>query len=312
MTDAVSHAHDHHHHLTLFEKLSVWAGWFAAGAIFHTLGWMAMAPHDPLGAVSLLARSNPTAMLLQAGGLAVVAAVVAVVLSGRKIANAGPFAAALGLVVVSLRAETAEYLLLLSAQSAPTALRTLAVSLAFESLAWFLVILATFGASGLVMRWCFGSSPDPNVEGAPSSVRSGLLHMSATAAIALLAYTVLSTGAEKRAIQHGQVCFVTAASFWIGCYFAHRFVHVRGIFWTLLSVPLAAFVAYMVAGFRGVDPGLPSGIPSASILRALPIQFVALGSAGLIMAYGSMLRHRDVGHEDDHAGPSASVGQDPR
>jgi ABC-type amino acid transport system permease subunit len=120
----------------------------------------------------------------------------------------------------------------------------------------------------------------------------------ATAA-SLFAFNILTTGLDRRAIQHGQVCFVVAASVWLGCFLAHRMVAVRSVLWSILSVSLLAVVGYLWAGARSPDPNLPPSVPTSHFLRVLPIQFIAVGAAAAIAAYWSMLRHRAIHSVDD-------------
>lgn len=293
MTHAATPTMPHHAHLTLLDKFAVWAGWGVAGTMFHTIGWMALAPSDPLGAVSLLARGGMWAMLLQAAGLAAVTAAIAAVLSGRQLAYAGPFAAALGLGVVALRGETAEYLLLAATGSSESPAKAIAAKLALESVGWLFVILVALAVSGIVTRWCFGRPHDTQHEltPAPRAIDGLYFTLIATAA-SLFAFNILTTGLDRRAIQHGQVCFVVAASVWLGCFLAHRMVAVRSILWSIFSVTLLAVVGYLWAGARSPDPSLPPSVPTSHFLRVLPIQFIAVGAAAAIAAYWSMLRHR--------------------
>mgnify|MGYP001560740759 CR=1 FL=1 len=129
------------------------------------------AANDPLGAVSLLAYGPGApgwAMLLQAARVAAVTAAIAAVLSGRQLAYAGPFAAALGLAVVALRGETAEYLLLSAAGSGESPAKAIAAKLALESVGWLFVILVALAVSGIVTRWCFGRPHDTQHERTPA------------------------------------------------------------------------------------------------------------------------------------------------
>lgn len=306
MTHAASPALSDPAHLTLLDKLAVWAGWAIAGAMFHTLGWMALAPSDPLGAVSLLARGGMGAMLLQAAGLAAVTAAIAAVLSGRQLAYAGPFAAALGLAVVALRGETAEYLLLSTVGSGESPAKAIAAKLApklaLESVGWLFVILIALAVSGIVTRWCFGRPHDTQHERTPKPrAIDGLYFTLIATAASLFAFNILTTGLDRRAIQHGQVCFVVAASVWLGCFLAHRMVAVRSVLWSILSVTLLAVVGYLWAGVRSPNPDLPPSVPTSHFLRVLPIQFIAVGAAAAIAAYWSMLRHRAIYSKDDEA-----------
>jgi len=289
-------------HLSLLDKLAVWSGWAVAGAMFYTLGWMALAPSDPLGAVSLFARGHAWPVLFQAAGLAAVAAAVATILSGRQLACAGPFAAALGLAVVSLRGETAESVLLSATGAGAPSAKAIAPGFALESLGWLFVILVAFAVSGVVARWCFGRASHALHESAAPARATDGPYFSVIAAVAsLLAFDILTTGLDRRAIQHGQVCFVVAASVWLGCFLAHRMITVRSVLWSILSVAILAIGGYLWAGAHSASPSLPPGVPASHFLRVLPIQFIAVGAAAAVAAHWSMLRRRAMYAADDEA-----------
>ncbi len=69
---------------TLTDRLAALIAWGVGAALFLTLGWVAMQPDDPLGAVSVLSRRGAVLMILQAGVLAAVAAAVATAVAGRS------------------------------------------------------------------------------------------------------------------------------------------------------------------------------------------------------------------------------------
>ena len=49
--------------LNTVDKTMTAASWVATGALFLTVGWIAMAPDDPQGVVSMFARRGSLAML---------------------------------------------------------------------------------------------------------------------------------------------------------------------------------------------------------------------------------------------------------
>ena len=110
----------HRPHRTLLDKTVTLGSWVLAGAIFLSVGWLAMKPEDPLGAVTVLTRDGGLLVLLQAGALAGVAAAIATVIAGRYLADVGTFAAAVGLAAVSLRGGTAGTLLVHFADTTPS------------------------------------------------------------------------------------------------------------------------------------------------------------------------------------------------
>lgn len=285
-------------HLTLFDKLSLWASWAVAAGIFMTLGWIAMAPDDPYGAVSLLMRGRAAGMWLQAAGLALVTSVIATVLVGRILPFAGPFAAAFGLAVVSLRGGTSESLLL-AARTTAGGTKSMAVQMALEGLAWMAVLALSVIVGEATAKWCLpriGPQQNSLVPGRP---KPAYVFPLAAVAIAMLTFNILGAGMQSREIRHTQVCFVVGASVWIGCYVAFRFVPTLTILWYFATAALLTLVGYSWAALQTDSPNLPLSVPPSIFLRVLPIQFAAVGTAGSIAAYWSNLHHQGSYSADD-------------
>ena len=290
------------------DRAATFASCALAGGLFLTVGWFAMEPDDPLGAVSFLTRSGRAMMLIQAAALCGVTGALATLLASRRLADIGTFAAALGLALVSLRGATAEYLLVQNAEVSSTFERGLALKFALEAVTWFIVVIVAVGVSALVMRWCFGR-PDDGLPAPPARVMAGydiprlsarcfgirlnqqtikadgIRHTLIAVGVGLAGMTALSTGLSHRSIQHGQVCFVIAAAVFIGTYAACRLVPVRSALWSIISVGLLALVGYLWAAVRPAVAGLPPTIPSSHFMRALPIQFISVGTAAALAAF---------------------------
>lgn len=281
--------------LTLIDKSITLGAWLLAGLLFMTVGWMAMAPDDPGGAVSVLTRVGSSGMLLQAAALAGVAAAVATIMAGRRVPQAGTFAAAIGLAVVSLRGSTATQLLLSCADVPGMSQRLLALKLAGETIVWFLVVLVAMFVSVQVGRWYFSTDkPAPITMVGTATRREGLRHTFTTCLIGLLSMSLLSAGLNERSIQHGQVCFVIALSVAVGVYVAFRRGPVDSPLWPILAVPAIAVLGYLWAAVRPLSVGLPPNLPSSHFLRALPIQYVSVGTASALVTYW-YARRRGIG-----------------
>ena len=326
--------------LSLLEKAITLASWGLAGAIFLTIGWFALEPDDPLGAVSLLMRHGAIMMLLQAGALAAAAAAVVTAMAGRSLAEVGTFAVAVGLAAVSLRGGTAGVLLIHYVETSPSFERILALNLALESIAWFAVIAVAIAVSACVARWCFakdhcGEEPPDDPRGiavrtmaggdAPgvgvrflgaspqqqTLLTDGIKHILVATATGLLTMSVLSAGLSTRSVQHGQACFMVAASVCIACYVAYRFVPVRSPLWSILAVPLIALVGYLWASVRPNEVGLPPSFPPSHFLRILPIQFISVGTAAAVMMFWYLYdpeHHADTRRSPQPAKPSTRRG----
>jgi hypothetical protein len=307
---------EHGRHLTFLDKTATWVSWALAGAIFLTVGWLAMAPDDPLGAVSVLTRHGAWMMLLQAAGLAAVTAALAAVIAGRRLPEVGTLAAALGLAAVSLRGATAGSLLIEWAEVAPVSQSSLPLQLALEAIAWFTIIFLARGFSIGVGQWCFGDrSCGTALEQwarPKDSMADGLKHTFLAGGAALLTFKILSAGLSTRSVQHGQACFVVAASVCIGLYLAYWVVPVRSAVWSILSVPLLAVGGYVWARFGPAPGGLPASVPASHFLRVLPIQYISVGTAAAVAMFWYLvhpeLRSANPSHfSSPHASPEGST-----
>ena len=307
---------EHGHHLSLLDKAATWVSWALAGAIFLTVGWLAMAPDDPLGAVSVLTRHGAWMMLLQAAGLAAVTAALAAVIAGRRLPEVGTLAAALGLAAVSLRGATAGALLIEWADVAPVSQSGLPLQLALEAIAWFAIIFLARGFSIGVGQWCFGDrlcgTALEQWARPKDSMADGLKHTLLAGGAALLTFKILSAGLSTRSVQHGQACFVVAASVCIALYLASWVVPVRSAVWSILSVPLLAVGGYVWARFGPAPGGLPASVPASPFLRVLPIQYISVGTAAAVAMFWYLvhpeLRSANPSHlSSPHASPEGST-----
>jgi len=306
---------EHGRHLSLLDRAATWVSWALAGAIFLTVGWLAMAPDDPLGALSVLTRHGAWMMLLQAAGLAAVTAALAAVIAGRRLPEVGTFAAALGLAAVALRGATAGSLLIEWADVAPVSQSSLPLKLALEAIAWFAIIFLARGFSIAVGKWCFGDRGDRSAgvwHGPKDSLADGLKHTLLAGGAALLTFKILSAGLSTRSVQHGQACFVVAASVCIALYLASWVVPVRSAVWSILSVPLLAVGGYVWARFGPAPGWLPASVPASPFLRVLPIQYISVGTAAAIAMFWYLvhpeLRSANPSHfASPHASPEGSA-----
>lgn len=280
-------------HPTLLEKLSAWSSWIFAGAVFLSVGWMAMAPDDPLNAVSLLTRRGSLMMLLQAGGLAVMTAALVTVVVGKRLPHAGTFAAGLGLAAASTRGGTTVQMLALGVDGSPDFQSSLALRFAVEAAQWFVVMLSATATSAVVTHWCHDAaakrqrSDEPTAgDHRPTQVWR---HFGITVLAGFFVFQVLSQGLAARSVQHGQACFVAAATIGIAAYFAYRVAPVGSPIPSLFGAGVLAVGGYLWASFRSAPAGLPAIVPAGPFLRVLPIQLVSVGMAAAVAMYWYVL-----------------------
>lgn len=280
-------------HPTLLEKLSAWSSWVFAGTVFLSVGWMAMAPDDPLNAVSLLTRRGSLLMLLQAGGLAMVTAALVTVVVGKRLPHAGTFAAGLGLAAASTRGGTTVQMLALGVDGSADFQSSLALRFAVEALQWFVVMLAATATSAVVTQWCHGSAPKRlRTDDATAGYRrptNASQHFGITVVGGFIVFLVLSQGWAARSVQHGQACFVAAATVGIAAYLAYRVAPVGSPVPSLLGAGVLAVIGYIWASFRTAPADLPAIVPASPFLRVLPIQMVAVGMAAAVAMYWYVL-----------------------
>jgi len=106
-------------------------------------------------------------------------------------------------------------------------------------------------------------------------------------------------------VQHGQACFVVAASVCIGSYLAHWLVPVRSALWAILSVPFLAVGGYLWARLGPSPVSLPASVPASAFLRVLPIQYISVGTAAAVAMfwylYHPVFESADQSHSSSHA-----------
>lgn len=315
--------------LSLTDKVATLTAWALAGALFLKVGWFAMEPDDPLGTVSVFGRAGALSMLIQTAALAGVAAGVATLIAGRRLADVGTFAVALGLVLVSLRGGTTEYLLMRGAETSSSFEHTLALRYAAEALGWAAVVIVAVMVSAAVMRWCFGHSAKSGTStidlgtiateahagfdiprlscglfgihpDAQTPAATGLKHTALAVGVGYAGVVVLSAGLASRSVQHGQSCFVIAGASCIAFYAAYRVFPVRSPLWSILAVALVAVGGYAFAALRPATVGFPANIPVSQFMRITPIQFICVGTASVLAAFWAIhLPPLDTRHGSD-------------
>jgi len=284
MSESMNEALTPRARLGFLEKLAAIFSWFLGGAVFFTVGRLAMAPADPRGAVSLLLHEHPLWALLQVHALAVVTSALAAVIAGRFVSNVGTFAAALGLLIVALRGETAAGVLIFAADQPSMSGMSFGLKLALETLGWFSAILAAHAASFAASRWIHGKQEEDRAADVPG-LTHGLLHALSASIISIAGMTIFSSGLSDRAITHGQSCFVVAAGVMFGAYFAGRTFPVRSAFWSLLSAPALGMIGYLWSAVRAPAGAISDGLTPTHFLRVLPIEYIAAGTAAAIIGF---------------------------
>ncbi|HRX83496.1 MAG TPA: hypothetical protein P5572_00590 [Phycisphaerae bacterium] len=324
--------------LSLVDKILLVAALAITVALFLTIGWMAIAPDDPQGAVSLVTHSGSVLMVLEAGLLAAVTAALATVMIGNKLPDVGVLAAAVGFAFVSLQGGTAEYLLIAATGGDSGTERGLAAKLAVESVVWFALLVVAMLVAGAVTRWCSSALQRVAGLGEPGSTGAGLEDLAITECpglarlivpanvkpqdsanrwngvrttavmvfAGLVLYSILVSGTSPHMIRHGQTCFAVFAAFYLGGWVARRWFPTRTAFWGILAVPITLLLGYGWTVFAGRAAGRYThlaNIPGSDFLRALPLTFVSVGTIAAILAHWFV--HPGEARAPRDPGPSA-------
>ncbi len=294
------------------DKLATLATWSGAAAIFATIGWMAIGPADPHGVVQITEGAWPR-VFVEMVALAAVVAGLATAAVGRKLPDAGTFAVAIGLAAANLRGQSAGYLLMLVEE--PGRRRLLCLELAVEAVIWFAVLVVAMIVSGLVMRWCFGRGEsdarrgarlsamcvadmpglhrltgEPRTAGGHVRLRVKLLHGLVVIALALVLIRLLAAGDASRSIRQEQVYFAVVVAFFAGSWVAHRWFPVPTPLFGCLTVPIVCIIGYLwtMVRVQGQGPyAAIASVPPTVFLRALPLEYLAVGTAGVLAAFWS-------------------------
>ncbi|NOS99432.1 MAG: hypothetical protein HOP29_02270 [Phycisphaerales bacterium] len=280
-------------------RLAFHAAWGLSVAVFSTIGWMALGPDDPLGAVSLLSRRDVWVAAAQAASLATVVSAIGAALAGRMAADVGAFAVCIGLTIMSFQGSNMTQVLM-ERGGTPT----VCLLLAAESLFWCLIAVWCLFVSGMVVRWLglteSAVSPAPGCD--PEDLddrvarRREVGHVIIVAALTLVLVRVFMAGSGDRAIRHGQACFAVGAAFYLAVGRAQAFVPVRSAIWSWSAVPIVCIAAFVMSWAASSPTVLDNGlvtVPRSAFLRILPITYAAAGTAAVLLA-----RWRTVPHSD--------------
>ncbi len=264
-------------------RLLFHAAWGITTAVFVTVGWTALKPWEPQAAVALMTQGQPITMMVQVGLLSLVMSAVAGALAGGVHRDIGAFAVGVGLTVASWRGGNMGQLLIEYGGSA-----SLCPGLIAEAMFWSVLMIACCGVSRLVVAWLgTGAECEDALPESREERKNVLLHMGAVVLASLVLIRLFSIGGDARVVRHGQACFAVGAGFYLAAVIAQTKFPVRSARWTAGSVPIVALTALLIAWVSGGvgGAGQPVPIPSSGYLRALPVNYVALGMAAVLFGH---------------------------
>jgi hypothetical protein len=265
-----------------------------SAAIFWYVGWWAINPYDPQGAISLLLTGENVIAMAKLLALAVVAGGLAVAICGADMPERGPLAIGVGLAALGLRGAQADQLVLFYRTSNLEPFPTW--GLIAECWLWLALIAVGFVVGRWVESWYAAPARAPanqgNAEKSPAEsadFRQGIGAIFVTGVVAWVALS-FSLGRDADPILKGQVYFAIAASFLIGSLVAHSLLRTISRLWALVAIPLVAMAAYLVAGPSEAALNATHTMYAnlKPLARPLPLEFAALGTVGILLEADAM------------------------
>jgi len=289
-------------------RLRIVGSMAVGAAVVGLLGWSAVKPTDPLGAVTLFGGGFTVFEIATCGLLAFLSGGLAYFVcypSGRRI---GPLAGPTGLVVWSIRSGDMTSLLRVNHTLAKR--QELYAALRWEGFFWFLIIAA--GYFGVLVADKLAGAESVEVDGRNSDNQpSNKILSTATAVVLTILITQFAIGILAQDVRMpdsqlgpvvgqpgvGQIAFAVFVSFGIAAFIAKRFLDVSFIF-PAMAAPLLTFCAItFFAAKHDILEHMVQAWPVAFFTRPtcaiLPLQMVAFGAVGAIAGYWTALRQRD-------------------
>lgn len=312
-----------HPPLSFFDKLRVFVACVIAVLLLRSVGWYVVQPVDPEMAPSLIMiKGGLVSAWLAVAGLAVVSAAVGTVLVGRRLPEAGLFAAAVGLVAMGLRGGSMQMFLGYFPADDAQARSELLYLMTLDSLLWAGILVLSWVAVYLSWRWLWGeressvaesssgetetqaaverkSSPVNGLEETkPTTFWAGWPAMVATAVVAAFLVWMTVSRTPVSPVLRGQVIFAVAAGFFVGALVARYFTGIDDARWYALAPLGVALIGYLL-GYLNADMAWAEAstqytyyadlatTPAHDLIRPLPIEYLAVGVAGALAGFWS-------------------------
>jgi len=287
-----------------------------AALLMCTIGWQVVAPVDPDMAVSFTAGGRALWLAWPAIlALSVVSALIGTVVAGPRLAEAGVFAAGVGLAALALRGGSMQTVLGYLGGTEAGTRRALMVRMGVDCLLWAAVLAACWVAVSMAWRWLWTERPDddettptatnttgPMSSHSPVNSRGAGLALIVTAVVALFVIWLTIARTPVSMVARGQVIASVLGGLFFGAMAGRYFTGVNDPRGYLLAPLLVAVVGYLL-GYLQADMGwtknfggsyaiLPTTPPHV-LVRSLPIEFLAVGVAGALLGYwsGAKIEH---------------------
>ncbi len=314
---------DHHHSLGLWGALPyTLPGVAVAALVLCTVGWRVAQPADPDLALTLTRDGGRVMAVLPALlALVIVVAAVGTAIGGRRVPEAGIFAAAVGLAALALRGGSMEVMLAYLDSPAADARRRLMAAMALDALLWTLLLAAAWIAVILVQKWLWTPAdaephadprlPKKPAKAAPAAAKAWADWWAAivTGVIAIFIIWMTAARTPVANVARGQVIASVAAGFYVGAFTARYFTGITKPHWYLLAVPAVALISYL-CGYLYADMSWAENsmrfkyyadlvtTPPHSLVRPLPVEYLAVGTAGVLAGIWSGTKVEHVVEQD--------------
>ncbi len=301
--------------LSFLEKTRLVVACAVAVLIMSTVGWHAASPADPDMAVTFILRETrmvPAWIIV--GLLTAVSAAVGTAIAGRRLPEAGLFAAGVGLTGLALHGGSMQVLLQYYPADSEATRSALMRQLVLDSLLWAAILLGAWFVSWTVWRWLWSASfmedAASNGESAPknsgssagksaiqpidhASPWSGWPALLVTAMVASIFIWLTIALTPVANIARGQVIASVAGGLFFGAMTARYFTGINHSHWYVLAALAVALIGYLL-GYLRADMAwatnykyiaqIPS-TPPHELVRPLPIEYLGAGVAGALLGF---------------------------
>ena len=299
-----------------------------AVAAFATVGWSVAQPLMPDSALMVIDHHQPLKLLGSLVALALIATIVAAVVSRPYGSEMAPLAAPAGLCVWVLMSGSSESLLLQNQAGADRV--AMFHDMIMDGVIWAAVVIASYLLALMAGRRLEGQSTEGNTVGVEPSAQGGeepvvgraskphetiprKAHILGKRADHLLAYgltciiaivllqllcrsSVVAVSGQRAGTvpRPGQIIFAVAAAFFVAAWVGHQLFHIPlGL---LLLTPLTVAVAAYAYAMQNESLGPLAAAaallvpPSLTFATVLPLQYIAVGSLAAIAGHWFSVR----------------------
>lgn len=296
--------------LGLFEKARVAAAVAIAAGLLYTIGWMVAQPTDPNLAITFVRSGRAVPAVLPAIAImCVVAGIIGTVVSGPRLPQAGLFAAAIGLAVLSIHGGSMMSLLESEGATDEASRKLFMSHMLLDCALWSGVMVLTWIAVHWTYHWVWlqgEPAAEQVVEGAKEKEKKDAKPQAAldrmgwpgtvvTAVVALFVVWLTAGRTPVSNVLRGQTIAAVAGGLYLGAMAARYFTGIRDVRFYLLAVPLVGLMAYVV-GYLSADMSWAQGTryqyyvylattPTHDLARPLPIEYIAVGTAAVLAGF---------------------------